>query len=105
MGKNMKSKKFVFKGATILVLQEGEMVEFYMNYKTSDYFFCVGYNAKIEDITECDAISIWNQYFDCIVEDENTLISYYEAMMEEMKEQQKPKKKRKKSNSRRSVQG
>ena len=80
----MKVKKFEFKGATILVLQEGEMVEFYMNYKTSDYFFCVGYKAKIEDITECDAISIWNQYFDSTVEDENVLISYYQEMVEKM---------------------
>lgn len=92
----MKVKKFEFKGATILVLQEGEMVEFYMNYKTSDYFFCVGYKAKIEDITECDAISIWNQYFDCTVEEENALISYHEAMMEELEKRQKSKKKRKK---------
>lgn len=92
----MKVKKFEFEGATILVLQEGEMVEFYMNYKTSDYFFCVGYKAKIEDITECDAISIWNQYFDCTVEEENALISYHEAMMEELEKRQKSKKKRKK---------
>jgi len=82
----MKSKKFIFKGASILVLQEGEMVEFYMNYKTSDYFFCVGYKAKIEDITECDAISIWDQYFDSTVVDENALISFHEKMIEEMEE-------------------
>ena len=93
----MKSKKFIFKGASILVLQEGEMVEFYMNYKTSDYFFCVGYKAKIEDITECDAISIWNQYFDSTVEDENVLISYYQEMVEKMEKQQKSRKKRKKT--------
>lgn len=93
----MKVKKFEFKGATILVLQEGEMVEFYMNYKTSDYFFCVGYKAKIEDITECDAISIWNQYFDSTVEDENVLISYYQEMVEKMEKQQKSRKKRKKT--------
>ena len=97
MGNNMKSKKFNFKGASILVLQEGEFVEFYMNYKTSDYFFCVGYKAKIEDITERDAFSIWDQYFDCIVEDENALISYSQAMMEEMEKRQKTEKKRKKS--------
>jgi len=76
------------------VLQEGEMVEFYMNYKTSDYFFCVGYKAKIEDITECDAISIWEQYFDCTVEKENALISYSEAMMEEIMKKQKSQRKR-----------
>lgn len=76
------------------MLQEGEMVEFYMNYKTSDYFFCVGYKAKIEDITECDAISIWNQYFDSTVEEENALISYSEAMMEEIMKKQKSKRKR-----------
>ena len=93
----MKSKKFIFKGASILVLQECEMVEFYMNYKTSDYFFCVGYKAKIEDITECDAISIWDQYFDIIVVNENALISYDEAMMEELEKRQKTEKKRKKT--------
>ena len=76
------------------MLQEGEMVEFYMNYKTSDYFFCVGYKAKIEDITECDAISIWEQYFDCTVEKENALISYSEAMMEEIMKKQKSQRKR-----------
>ena len=92
----MNCKYFNYKGASILVLQKGEMVEFYMNYKTSDYFFCVGYKAKIEDITECDAISIWNQYFDCTVEEENALISYHEAMMEELEKRQKSKKKRKK---------
>lgn len=93
----MKSKKFNIKGASILVLQEGELVMFYMNYKTGDYFFCVGYKAKIEDITERDAFSIWDQYFDCIVEDENALISYSQAMMEEMEKRQKTEKKRKKS--------
>ena len=93
----MKSKKFNYKGATILVLQEGEMVEFYMNYKTCEYFFCDGYKAKIEDITECDAISIWNQYFDSTVEDENVLISYYQEMVEKMEKQQKSRKKRKKT--------
>jgi len=90
----MKCKNFFIKGASILVLQEGEMVEFYMNYKTSDYFFCVGYKAKIEDITECDAISIWEQYFDCTVEKENALISYSEAMMEEIMKKQKSQRKR-----------
>ncbi len=92
----MKSKKFSYKGASILVLQEGDMVMFYMNYKTSDYIFCVGYKAKIDDITECDAISIWSQYFDITVEDENALISYHQAMMEAMEKQQKSRKKRKK---------
>ena len=101
----MTSKKYNFKGASILVLQEGEMVEFYMNYKTSDYFFCVGYKAKIEDITECDAISIWNQYFDSTVEDENALISYHQAMMEAMEKQQKSRKKRRRANPGRSEQG
>ncbi len=98
MGNNMKSKKFNFKGASILVLQEGELVMFYMNYKTSDYFFCVGYKAKIEDITERDAIGIWDQYFDSTVEGENALISFYDAMIdEEMEKRQKTEKKRKKS--------
>lgn len=69
------------------MLQESEMVEFYMNYKTSDYFFCVGYKAKIEDITKCDAISIWNQYFDGTVEEENALISYDQKKMEEMEKE------------------
>ena len=92
----MKSKKFSYKGASILVLQEGDMVMFYMNYKTSDYIFCVGYKAKIDDITECDAISIWSQYFDITVEDENALISYHQAMREAMEKQQKSRKKRKK---------
>lgn len=95
----MKSKKFNFKGASILVLQDGEMVRFYMNYKTSDYFFCVCYKAKIEDITECDAIGIWDQYFDSTVKDENALISFHEAMMEAMEKQQESRKKRKKTNS------
>ena len=95
----MKSKKFNFKGASILVLQDGEMVRFYMNYKTSDYFFCVCYKAKIEDITECDAIGIWDQYFDSTVKDENALISFHEAMMEAMEKQQESRKKRKKPNS------
>ena len=98
-------KKFIIKGASMLVLQEGEMVEFYMNYKTSDYFFCVGYKAKIEDITEGDAISIWNQYFDSTVEDENALISYHQAMMEAIEKQQKSRKKRKRANPGRSEQG
>ena len=101
----MNSKEAVIQGATILVLQDGEKVKFYMNYKTSDYFFCVGYKAKIEDITECDAISIWNQYFDSTVEDENALISYHQAMMEAMEKQQKPKKKKKRPNSGGSEQG
>ena len=93
----MNSKEVVIQGATILVLQDGEKVKFYMNYKTSDYFFCVSYKAKIEDITECDAIGIWDQYFDSTVKDENALISFHEKMIEQMEEQQKSRKKRKKS--------
>lgn len=93
----MKSKSFSFKGATILVLQDGEMVEFYMNHVTSNYYFCTDYKAKLEDITERDAIRIWNQYSDRTVEDDNALISHYLAKMEARVKQQKTRKKRKKT--------
>ena len=93
----MNSKEVVIQGATILVLQDGEKVKFYMNYKTSDYFFCVSYKAKIEDLDEYDFLDIWKQYFDSTIDEENALISFHEKMIEEMEEQQKSRKKRKKS--------
>ena len=101
----MNSKEVVIQGATILVLQDGEKVKFYMNYKTSDYFFCVSYKDKIEDLDEYDFLDIWKQYFDSTIDEENALISYHQAMMEAMEKQQKPKKKKKRPNSGGSEQG
>lgn len=82
----MNCKYFNYKGASILVLQKGEMVEFYMNYMTSDYFFCVSYKANIEDISESDAIDIFGQYFFAIIRDENVLCSYHQSLMEGFEE-------------------
>jgi len=95
----MNSKQVVIQGATILVVQVGERVVFYMNYKTDNFFFCVGYKARIEDLNEYDFLNIWKQYFDSTVDEENALISYHQAMMEAMEKQQKPKKKRKRPHS------
>ena len=93
----MNSKQVVIQGATILVIQVGERVEFYMNFKTNDYFFCIGYKAKIEDLDEYDFLDIWKQYFDEVIGMENALISYHQTMMEEMEKQRKTRKKRKKT--------
>ena len=95
----MNSKQVVIQGATILVIQDGETVRFYMNYKTNDFFFCISYNAKIEDLDEYDFLDIWKQYFDKVIGMENALISYHQAMFEELKKRQNSRKRRKRTNS------
>lgn len=102
----MKLKKFIIDGADILVLQEGKWVVFYMNHVIGNYYYCTEYKAKLEDITERDAIRIRNQYSDKTSEYDNVLMSYHHAMMEPMMEamveQQKSRKKRKRANPGRS---
>ena len=58
----MKCKKYYFKGATILVLQADDWLDFSMLIKSTRYFHCTTYRGKIEDVTEEDAINIWKRY-------------------------------------------
>lgn len=89
-----KYKIFEFKGVVVLVLQVGENVEFYMNYKTSDFFFCVGYKANLADITIEHAICIWHQHFECVLDEENTVIAMNEKILNELEKRHETKKKR-----------
>lgn len=59
----MKSKNFNYKGATILVLQQDDWLDFLMQIKTTRLFHCTTIKGKIEDVTEEDAIDIWNRYY------------------------------------------
>ncbi len=76
-------KYFKVNGANILVLQrENGMVEFYMNCNTSNFSFCEGFNANIDDITEDDALRIWRDNIDEVIEDENVLINHADKSLE-----------------------
>lgn len=87
-------KIFEFKGVVVLVLQVGENVEFYMNYKTSNFTFCVGYKANLADITIEDALSIWHDYFECVLDEENAVITMHERKFKELMKCHEAKKKR-----------
>ena len=58
----MKKKEFTVNGATILVLQADDWLDFSMQIKSLRFFHCTAYKGKIEDVTEEDAIDIWNRY-------------------------------------------
>lgn len=95
----MKCKKFKVEKGEVLVIQGGKWVEFYMSYVTSNYYFCTDYKAKIEDITERDAIRICNQFSDKAAEDDHVMMSCY------LEKKLISSKKRRKANSGRSEQG
>ena len=58
----MKKKEFTVNGATIQVLQVGDSLDFSMQLKSPRLFHCTTYKGKIDDVTEEDAIDIWNRY-------------------------------------------
>lgn len=55
-------KEFTVNGATILVLQMDRWLVISMQLKSQRLFHCNTYKGKIGDVTEEDAIEIWNQY-------------------------------------------
>lgn len=58
----MKKKEFTVNGATILVLQVDDWLNFSMQIKSLRFFHCATFKGKIDDVTEDDAIEIWNRY-------------------------------------------
>ena len=96
----MKRKEFIVNGATILVLQVDRWLVFSMQLKSQRLFHCTTYKGKIGDVTEEDAIEIWNQYHVEINQKD-------EAWRERMKKRSKRRKswrKRKESSSENSEQ-
>ena len=85
----MKIKEFIIKGAHVIVFQKGELVMFYMGYKTSDLHFCVGYKEKLSEITEEDAYCVWHEYIDLVIESENAIIAHLEAQKQNRKGKKK----------------
>lgn len=91
----MKHKKFEVMGATVLVLQKGDSVAFYMSIKTCRFFHCVTLKAKIEDITEEDAKNIWKRYYQIIKKQDDA----WRAKLKKRSKSRKPRWKRKMSDS------
>lgn len=74
------------KGADILVLQNGEDIEFFMNYKTSDFIFCCACKGELSEIDENFIWSIWDDYFEIVVGAESALKRHYDEEMEKIME-------------------
>jgi hypothetical protein len=91
----MKQKEFKVNGATILVLQTDGWLDFSMLIKSTRYFHCITYRGKIEDVTEEDAIDIWNRYHKKVGKLEDAWI----AELKRHSKRQKPWRKRKKGRS------
>lgn len=95
----MKKKEFKVNGATILVLQEGDRLEFSMQIKSLRLFQCTTYKGKIEDVTEEDAIDIWNRYHVEIRQKDDA----WRKKMKKLSKRRKPWRKRKEDSSESSV--
>lgn len=91
----MKKKEFKVNGATILVLQEGDRLEFSMQIKSLRLFQCTTYKGKIEDVTEENAIDIWNRYHKKVGKLDDAWI----AKLKKHSKRRKPWKKRKEGSS------
>ncbi len=72
------------KGADILVLQNGEDIKFFMNYKSSDFIFCCACKGKLSEIDKNFIWSIWDDYFEEVVGAESALKRHYDEEMEEI---------------------
>lgn len=70
-------KKFkTSNGATVLVMNTEEFVEFYLRVNGSNWFFCVAYRENFNSIDRDNAESIAEEYYDTVVEKE----TYIEAV-------------------------
>jgi hypothetical protein len=86
----MKKKEFLIKGATILVYQEGDWLDFLMQIKSTRLYQCTTIKGKIEDVTEEDAIDIWNRYYKKI----SKLDAKWRATLKKASKMRKPRRKR-----------
>ena len=77
-------KLYNVKGAIILAIQNDENIAFYMDYRTSDFIFCVEYKGKLSELEDEEVVNIWREYFDIVIGCEGVLIDYYEKEMERM---------------------
>jgi hypothetical protein len=91
----VKKKEFTVNGATIMVLQVDDWLDFSMQIKSLRFFHCNTYKGKIEDITEEDAIETWNRYHEKVGKLDDAWI----AELKKNSRRRKPWKKRKKSSS------
>lgn len=85
----MKKKEFLIKGATIMVLQQGDWLDFLMQIKSTRFFHCTTIKGKIEDVTEEDAIDIWNRYYKKI----SKLDAKWRATLKKASKMRKPRRK------------
>lgn len=90
MAKPMKKKEFTVNGATILVLQVNGRLDFSMQIKSLRFFHCTTYKGEIEDVSEEDAIEIWNRYYKKI----SKLDAKWRAKLKKPSKLDKPRRKR-----------
>ena len=81
----MKCKIFkVQNSAKVLVIENVEFVEYYLQINSSDWFFCVGCKDNFDDITQEDAESIADEYYELCEEEEQVLEEHCDAVIEEI---------------------
>ena len=73
-----------FKGTNILVLENDDKITFFMNYKYENFIFCDRRKGKLADITEEEIFSVWRDYIDLVIVEENILIAQLDAGEDEL---------------------
>lgn len=69
----MKCKIFEVPTGKVLVMEAKENVEFYLQINSSDWYFCVGYKEDFDKVTEDNAMCIWDEYRDSVIQTEELI--------------------------------
>lgn len=81
----MKSKIFkVQNSAKVLVIENDEFVEFYLQINSSDWHFCYGTKENFDNVSIEDAESIADEYYELCEEEEQVLEEHSETIIEEI---------------------
>ena len=79
----MNTKIFKMVGnSKVMVMDNEEFVEYYLQINSSNWYFCVGSKENFDDITEEDAKLIWNEYWDSVNDQEKVVSKYLDDEME-----------------------
>ena len=79
----MKAKVFEMPGkAKVMVIDNEEFVEYYLQINSSNWSFCVGCKEDFDKVTEEDAKMIWDEYYDYVDEDEKVLEKHAEETLD-----------------------
>lgn len=75
----------------VMVMETEEFVEYYLQISSSDWHFCVGCKENFDDVTETDAMCIWDEYRDLVNEDEEALETFHDGGFEYKLTEDEPK--------------